>query len=196
MTVARLLENRRTVLLHCSDGWDRTPQLSGLAQLLVDPEVRTLEGLLSMVGREWTAMGHRWSTRTGVGSGREERGEQAPVWLLWLECVAQLMQQHPRALEASPELLVALGDAALEGRWTTFCGDNEKERQEVGAAGGGGCFLSWVLSQRRRWTNAAYQRQPGLLAVSTGPRRMRLWDGWWLRYLGEDDPAPEEEEEK
>ena len=29
------------VLVHCSDGWDRTPQLTGLSQLLLDPYYRT-----------------------------------------------------------------------------------------------------------------------------------------------------------
>src|SRR5579862_4341808 len=33
------------VVLHCSDGWDRTSQLSALSQICLDPFYRTLEGL-------------------------------------------------------------------------------------------------------------------------------------------------------
>jgi hypothetical protein len=32
-----------SVLVHCSDGWDRTAQLAGLAMLLMDPYYRTLK---------------------------------------------------------------------------------------------------------------------------------------------------------
>lgn len=31
----------RPVLVHCSDGWDRTPQIVALAELLLDPYYRT-----------------------------------------------------------------------------------------------------------------------------------------------------------
>lgn len=41
----------RPVLVHCSDGWDRTPQIVALAKILLDPYYRTLE-VLRGVGRE------------------------------------------------------------------------------------------------------------------------------------------------
>lgn len=43
--VAEQLALGINVVLHCSDGWDRTPQVSCLAQMLLDPHYRTLEGL-------------------------------------------------------------------------------------------------------------------------------------------------------
>lgn len=33
----------RPVLVHCSDGWDRTPQIISLAELMLDPYYRTVE---------------------------------------------------------------------------------------------------------------------------------------------------------
>lgn len=41
----------RPVLVHCSDGWDRTPQIVALAKILLDPYYRTLE-VLRRVGWE------------------------------------------------------------------------------------------------------------------------------------------------
>ena len=42
--VAASVESGTTVLVHCSDGWDRTSQTCGLAELLLDPYYRTLHG--------------------------------------------------------------------------------------------------------------------------------------------------------
>lgn len=42
-TVANAVTEARPVLVHCSDGWDRTPQIVSLAQILLDPYYRTLE---------------------------------------------------------------------------------------------------------------------------------------------------------
>ena len=33
-----------SVLVHCSDGWDRTPQTTCLTQICLDPYYRTLNG--------------------------------------------------------------------------------------------------------------------------------------------------------
>lgn len=35
--------DHRPVLVHCSDGWDRTPQIVALSKLLLDPYYRTVE---------------------------------------------------------------------------------------------------------------------------------------------------------
>lgn len=44
VAVAAAMEREaRPVLVHCSDGWDRTPQIVALAQLLLDPYYRTIE---------------------------------------------------------------------------------------------------------------------------------------------------------
>ena len=44
MTIARFVEKGAAALVHCSDGWDRTSQLTSLAQLLLDPFYRTITG--------------------------------------------------------------------------------------------------------------------------------------------------------
>jgi hypothetical protein len=42
--VALHLESGDPVLVHCSDGWDRTAQMVALAQLMLDPHYRTIAG--------------------------------------------------------------------------------------------------------------------------------------------------------
>jgi myotubularin-related protein 6/7/8 len=53
------------VLIHCSDGWDRTSQLSALAQLLLDPYYRTIDGFIVLIEKDWLAFGHMFQHRSG-----------------------------------------------------------------------------------------------------------------------------------
>lgn len=43
VVVNAIAKEHRSVLVHCSDGWDRTPQIVALAQLMLDPYYRTIE---------------------------------------------------------------------------------------------------------------------------------------------------------
>lgn len=53
------------VLIHCSDGWDRTSQLSAISQLLLDPYYRTIEGFIVLIEKDWLSFGHMFQHRTG-----------------------------------------------------------------------------------------------------------------------------------
>ena len=41
-SMVKSMQQGTNVVVHCSDGWDRTTQLSALTQLLLDPYYRTL----------------------------------------------------------------------------------------------------------------------------------------------------------
>ncbi|KAH8928317.1 phosphatases II [Atractiella rhizophila] len=53
------------VLVHCSDGWDRTSQLCALPQLCLDPFYRTAFGYVTLVEKDWLSYGHKFEDRTG-----------------------------------------------------------------------------------------------------------------------------------
>lgn len=59
--------NNTNVLIHCSDGWDRTSQVSALAQLCLDPYYRTLRGFMILIEKEWLSFGFKFSTRADHG---------------------------------------------------------------------------------------------------------------------------------
>lgn len=51
------------VLVHCSDGWDRTAEICSLAEIMIDPYYRTLEGFEVIIEKEWVSFGHKFHHR-------------------------------------------------------------------------------------------------------------------------------------
>jgi predicted protein tyrosine phosphatase len=47
--VEAVTREKAGVLVHCSDGWDRTPQITALAQLCIDAHYRTIQGFACLV---------------------------------------------------------------------------------------------------------------------------------------------------
>lgn len=123
--IAESLTAGHPVLTHCSDGWDRTSQISAVSQLLLDPHYRTAEGFFSLVHKDWCAFGHHFENRC---NGRSGHKESSPVFLQFLDCVFQVTQQHPSSCEFSPALLLLLAQASASGAFSTFRADSERER--------------------------------------------------------------------
>ncbi|NXH96648.1 MTMR3 protein, partial [Pachycephala philippinensis] len=98
--------DQRPVLVHCSDGWDRTPQIVALAKLLLDPYYRTTEGFQVLVEMEWLDFGHKFADRCGHGENSDDLNERCPVFLQWLDCVHQLQRQFPCSFEFNEAFLV------------------------------------------------------------------------------------------
>lgn len=51
---------KTSVIVHCSDGWDRTAQLTSLAMLMLDGYYRTIRGFQMLIEKEWLSFGHRF----------------------------------------------------------------------------------------------------------------------------------------
>lgn len=58
----KVSSGRSSVLVHCSDGWDRTAQLTSLAMLMLDSYYRTIEGFEVLVQKEWIGFGHKFAS--------------------------------------------------------------------------------------------------------------------------------------
>ncbi|XP_047905776.1 myotubularin-related protein 7 isoform X3 [Anser cygnoides] len=52
-----------SVLVHCSDGWDRTAQVCSVASLLLDPYYRTMKGFMVLIEKDWISFGHKFNHR-------------------------------------------------------------------------------------------------------------------------------------
>uniref|UniRef100_A0A8C5CS17 phosphatidylinositol-3,5-bisphosphate 3-phosphatase n=1 Tax=Gadus morhua TaxID=8049 RepID=A0A8C5CS17_GADMO len=114
----------RPVLVHCSDGWDRTPQIVALAKVLLDPFYRTIEGFQVLVETEWLDYGHKFGDRCGHQENADDVSEQCPVFLQWLDCVHQLIKQFPCLFEFNEAFLVKLVQHTYSCLYGTFLCNN------------------------------------------------------------------------
>ncbi|KAI8442409.1 hypothetical protein MSG28_005923, partial [Choristoneura fumiferana] len=130
---ARAVLAGRPVLVHCSDGWDRTPQIVAAAQLILDCHYRTVEGFRVLVEREWLDFGHKFADRCGHQFGPEEPNERSPIFLQWLDVVYQLMRQYPCSFEFNEAYLIKLGTHVHSCMFGTFLCNTSRERAEARA---------------------------------------------------------------
>lgn len=94
-----------SVLVHCSDGWDRTAQTCSLASLLIDKYYRTIHGFMVrregererlrglyslqiLIEKEWLSFGHKFTIRSGHINGDSK--EVSPIFTQFLDSVWQV----------------------------------------------------------------------------------------------------------
>lgn len=126
-TMARYVLRGYAIVCHCSDGWDRTAQLCGLAQIMIDPFARTVKGFKMVIEKDWLAFGHKFHDRLGHMLRPDER---SPVFLQFIDCVFQMIHQFPTAFEFNEFYLRCLVDYMHSGWFGTFYFNCERERIE------------------------------------------------------------------
>ncbi|KAL7690342.1 putative FYVE zinc finger, protein-tyrosine phosphatase, catalytic, Zinc finger, FYVE/PHD-type [Plasmopara halstedii] len=122
-------EQKSSVLIHCSDGWDRTAQLTALSEVLIDPHYRTIIGFERLIEKEWCSFGHKFRERTYHGASNNVN-ETSPIFLQWIDCVWQVMAQFPSAFEFNERFLILILDHLYSCRFGTFLYNSQRERME------------------------------------------------------------------
>ncbi|RXN05854.1 myotubularin-related 1-like isoform X2 [Labeo rohita] len=90
----RIESGKTSVVVHCSDGWDRTAQLTSLAMLMLDAHYRSLRGFQVLLEKEWLSFGHRFASRVGHGDGNHANSERSPLFVQFIDCVWQMTRQE------------------------------------------------------------------------------------------------------
>ncbi|KAG6868687.1 hypothetical protein C0993_011917 [Termitomyces sp. T159_Od127] len=150
--------NSSHVLIHCSDGWDRTSQLSALSQLCLDPFYRTIRGFEILIEKDWLSFGHKFLDRCGhlssdkffqsPGDSANAGGAEAflasvqnrfasqnhiketsPVFHQFLESVRQIQRQFPERFEFNERFLHQLYYHLYSCQFGTFLFNCERERR-------------------------------------------------------------------
>lgn len=165
-----------SVLIHCSDGWDRTTQLTSLCQIIMDPFYRTIEGFIVLVEKEWLSFGHKFEERLGHPTLPNER---SPIFLQFLDCTWQLTRQYPFAFEFNSTFLLLLADTSNSRWFGTFLRNTQQEscklREET--------LSIWdcVLAEREDVLNWEYEKSESILKPVCSLKRIKLWEEYFFR---------------
>ncbi|XP_016090009.1 myotubularin-related protein 12 isoform X2 [Sinocyclocheilus grahami] len=129
--VVECLEKDNTnVLITEEEGTDLCCVISSLAQIMLDPYYRTLMGFQSLVQKEWVAGCHAFLDRCNH-LHQKDKECHSPVFLLFLECVWQLVQQHSPAFQFSETYLTVLSDSVHVPIFSTFLFNSAHHREGV-----------------------------------------------------------------
>ncbi|KAF1384304.1 hypothetical protein PFLUV_G00116950 [Perca fluviatilis] len=173
-----------SVLVHCSDGWDRTAQVCSVACVLLDPYYRTLRGLMVLIEKDWVSFGHKFSHRCNhlVGDPKEV----SPIIDQFLECVWQLMEQFPCAFEFNARFLITIHSHIYSCQYGNFIGNNQRERIELGLRERTHSLWSYLWKNQADYINPLYRpdhsQTQGLLRPSTAPYCFKFWRGLYNRF--------------
>lgn len=124
------LINKHTVLVHCTDGWDRTAQICALSQIMLDDYCRTIKGFVEVIQREWIDSGHMFAVRCSHETN-EKMNEVSPIFAQFIDSVSQLIKKFPNAFEFNLHFLEFILANAYAQLFGDFLGTNYNNRVQM-----------------------------------------------------------------
>ncbi|XP_051960560.1 myotubularin-related protein 1b isoform X1 [Xyrauchen texanus] len=179
----RIESGKTSVVVHCSDGWDRTAQLTSLAMLMLDAHFRSLRGFQVLLEKEWLSFGHRFASRVGHGDGNHANSERSPLFVQFIDCVWQMTRQFPSAFEFNELFLITVLDHLYSCLFGTFLFNSEQERVLKEVYNKTVSLWSYVNSQVEEFTNPLYVNyEHHVLYPVASLRHLELWVSYYVRW--------------
>lgn len=184
LKIARVLEmEKASVLVHCSDGWDRTSQLVSLAQLMLDPYYRTIQGFAVLIEKDWCDFGHKFAERLGGDRDKDPDGAKcSPIFLQFIDSVWQIQSQFPSAFEYNENFLLHIANSLTSGLYGTFLHDFRLQREAFGVSKFTVSVWTPVLSDLGRYTNDRYVESKSPIWPWSGQPMIRLWESYYFQW--------------
>ncbi|XP_077661663.1 phosphatidylinositol-3,5-bisphosphate 3-phosphatase MTMR2 isoform X3 [Eretmochelys imbricata] len=184
LRIADKVESGKTsVVVHCSDGWDRTAQLTSLSMLILDGYYRTIRGFEVLVEKEWLSFGHRFQLRVGHGDKNHADADRSPVFLQFIDCVWQMTRQFPTAFEFNDCFLMIILDHLYSCLFGTFLCSSEQQRVKENLPKKTLSLWSYINSQLEDFTNPLYVCYSNhVLYPVASMRHLELWVGYYIRW--------------
>ena len=188
--VSMIDTENRSVLVHCSDGWDRTSQLCSLSQVLLDPYFRTIRGLCCLIEKDWISFGHKFHERFGHVLDDNHNDQRSPVFIQFLDALHQILSQFPSQFEYKSETLSFIAYHTTSCLYGTFLSDSEfvrlkKLKLQQRTASIWDRLLDPDFLEKHALKNKKYRKSKKVLYVDHRSINLSLWD-----YFTKMDPFP------
>ncbi|GAV05539.1 hypothetical protein RvY_15657 [Ramazzottius varieornatus] len=173
----------RPVLVHCSDGWDRTTQIVALAMLMMDSHYRTIRGFQMLIEWQWLEFGHKFADRCGHSLVTDET-ERCPIFLQWLDCVFQLVCQFPVDFEFNEAYLIHVAHHSYSCFFGTFLCNNPREREKNSV--NDRTYSLWSYLQQEAdecFSNLLYTKREMILRPDFSVRNLVFWANLYITEL-------------
>ncbi|PRP78418.1 myotubularin-related protein 2 [Planoprotostelium fungivorum] len=174
------IEKKTSVLVHCSDGWDRTAQLSGVAQVCLDSYYRSIIGLGVLIEKEFLSFGHMFQERIGHGDRNSEAQSRSPIFLQFIDSLYQLSCQFPTSFEWNENTLIAILDSLYSCQFGTWLCNNERERTMMKTRTVS--LWSHMLKNVEKFKNPFFVQSTGVIRPSTSILDINFWKGYYCRW--------------
>ena len=184
--VALSVKTGHSVLIHCSDGWDRASQVTAFSQLLIDPYFRTIKGYMTLIEKDFVSFGHQFRYRNGYYSKEEcNENQQSPILLQYLDATHQLLVQYPMYFEFNMKFLLFIANNINSGLYGTFLYNNEKERDEKNARNNTMSCWTEILNNIDEYKNCFYEKktmEEYFFIPVFSINRIRLWEEFFFPF--------------
>ncbi|XP_023562057.1 myotubularin isoform X4 [Octodon degus] len=193
----KVSSGKSSVLVHCSDGWDRTAQLTSLAMLMLDSFYRSIEGFEILVQKEWISFGHKFASRIGHGDKNHADADRSPIFLQFIDCVWQMSKQFPTAFEFNERFLITILDHLYSCRFGTFLFNCESARERQKVPERTVSLWSMINNNKEKFKNPFYTKEINrVLYPVASMRHLELWVNYYIRWnprIKQQQPNPVEQ---
>ncbi len=138
-----------------------------------------------------------------IGHGDKQHSERSPVFLQFLDCTYQLLQQvkhvfffpvhiqylllfiqFESAFEFNEKLLLTIADSLYSCQYGTFLLNSEKNRVEMKISKYTMSAWTPILSDARIYLNPSYnERFSQISQINVSSNQIRLWKNYYCRYV-------------
>ncbi len=193
---------KSNVLIHCSDGWDRTSQLCATSQILLDSYYRTLDGFICLIEKDWLSFGHQFRYRSGFYSPIDSpshvsnENQFSPIFLQWLDSIYQLMSQNYTKFQFNFNLISFLAEEVFYGKYGTFLFNNDREREEYNEENKTLSIWNYIKDNEDKFINKLYDPNDNR-GLIINMKKIKLWREYFYRFeKGNSDCISEECDKK